>query len=236
MPSNSKYDAIVVGAGPNGLAAAIVLAQAGRAVLLRERAASVGGGLRSSELTLPGFVHDTCSAIHPLGIASPFFRSLPLHEHGLEWVDPPVVLAHPLDDGRAATLYRSIAETAATLGRDGPAYRRLFTPLVRNWTKLETALLGPLSVPRHPLALAQFGLPALLPAHTLARVAFREEPTRTFFAGLAAHSIQALEAPATAAFGLVLGILGHTVGWPFPRGGAQRFAEALASYFRSLGG
>ncbi len=236
MPSNSKYDAIVVGAGPNGLAAAIVLAQAGRAVLLRERAASIGGGLRSSELTLPGFVHDTCSAIHPLGIASPFFRSLPLHEHGLEWVDPPVVLAHPLDDGRAATLYRSIAETAATLGRDGPAYRRLFTPLVRNWTKLETALLGPLSVPRHPLALAQFGLPALLPAHTLARVAFREEPTRTFFAGLAAHSIQALEAPATAAFGLVLGILGHTVGWPFPRGGAQRFAEALASYFRSLGG
>ncbi len=236
MPSKSSYDAIVVGAGPNGLAAAILLAQAGRAVLLRERAATVGGGLRSAELTLPGFVHDTCSAIHPLGIASPFFRSLPLHEHGLEWVDPPVVLAHPLADGRVTTLHRSIAETAASLGSDGPAYQRLFTPLVRNWAKLEAALLGPLSIPRHPLALAQFGLPALLPAHTLARIAFRDEPARTFFAGLAAHSIQALEAPATAAFGLVLGILGHTVGWPFPRGGAQRFAEALAAYFRSLGG
>ena len=236
MPLHSRYDAVVVGAGPNGLAAAIRLAQAGRAVLLRERSATVGGGLRSAELTLPGFVHDPCSAVHPLGAGSPFLRTLPLDQHGLEWVEPPAELAHPFDDGTAALLRRSIAETAATLGADGPAYRRVFEPLARGWPKLETALLGPLAVPRHPIALGLFGLPALLPATTLARLAFGGERGRTFFAGYAAHSIQALSTPATAAFGLVLGALGHTVGWPFPRGGAQRFADALAAYFRSLGG
>ena len=236
MTTQSRYDAVVVGAGPNGLAAAITLARSGRSVLLREAAPTIGGGLRSEELTLPGFVHDTCSAIHPLGVASPFFRTLPLHEYGLEWLHPGAPLAHPFDDGSAAMLHRSIEATGTTLGSDGQAYQRLLAPVVADWPKLEDALLGPLARPRHPLALGRFGLRALWPAGLLARTWFRGEQARALFGGLAAHSIQTLEAPATAAFGLVLGVLAHTVGWPLPRGGAQQFAEALAAYFRALGG
>jgi phytoene dehydrogenase-like protein len=233
----ATHDAIVVGSGPNGLAAAIELARAGRSVLVREGAAEIGGGLRSGEVTLPGFVHDLCSAIHPLAAASPFFRSVPLAEHGLEWIESPVPLAHPLDGGEGAILKRSVDATADGLGADAGAYKKLFGPLVKDWQRLEPAVLGPIvRVPRHPLALARFGLAALRPAASLARGKFDGEPARALFAGLAAHSILPLEKPVTASFGLVLGVTGHAVGWPLPRGGSQRIADALASYLRSLGG
>ncbi|HKS79029.1 MAG TPA: NAD(P)/FAD-dependent oxidoreductase [Gaiellaceae bacterium] len=229
-------DAVVVGAGPNGLAAAIEMACAGLSVRVLEAADTVGGGARSAELTLPGFVHDVCSAIHPLGIASPFFRSLPLADHGLEWVEPPAALAHPFDDGGAALLARSPDAAMPTLGEDDERWRRLFAPLVRDPESLLDEILAPLHVPAHPLTLARFGLRALLPATTVARRSFRGARARGLFAGLAAHSMLPLERPASAAFGLMLGLLGHAVGWPFPRGGSQALSDALASYLRSLGG
>lgn len=232
-----NYDAVVVGAGPNGLTAAITLAEAGRAVLVLERAPTIGGGARSEELTLPGFVHDTCSTVHPLGITSPVFRRMPLESHGLRWVSPPAAVAHPLDGGRAAILERSVRATAALLGRDGPAYHAIFGRLATRWDHLAPEILGPvLHLPRHPLLLARFGLPALLPASLLARRAFRDDPARALFAGIAAHATLPLEDAPTAAFGLVLGLAGHAVGWPLVRGGSQRLADALASYLRSLGG
>jgi phytoene dehydrogenase-like protein len=229
-------DAVVVGAGPNGLAAAIELARAGLSVRVREAAETVGGGTRSAELTLPGFVHDVCSAIHPLGFGSPFLRSLPLEDHGLEWVEPPAALAHPFDNGTAVLLERSPEGAAPTLGEDGVRWRRLFAPLVQDADSLLEEVLAPLHVPAHPLTLARFGLRALLPATTVARHSFRGVRARGFFAGLAAHSMLPLERPPSAAFGLMLGLLGHAVGWPFPRGGSQMIADSLASYLRSLGG
>jgi phytoene dehydrogenase-like protein len=229
-------DAVVVGAGPNGLAAAIVLARAGLSVRVVEAAERIGGGARSAELTLPGFVHDVCSAIHPLGIASPLFRTLPLDVHGLEWIDPPAALAHPFDDGTAALLERSSEAAAPTLGEDEARWRRLFAPLAREAEPLLDDVLAPLHLPAHPLALARFGVRAAPPATLLARLSFRGAKARGLFAGLAAHSMLALERPPSAAFGLMLGLLGHAVGWPFPRGGTQRLADALGSYLRSLGG
>ncbi len=232
-----EYEVIVIGAGPNGLAAAIEMARAGRSVLVREAAGEIGGGLRSGELTLPGFVHDLCSAIHPLAAASPFLRRLPLEDHGLEWVEPLLPVAHPLDCGEAAVLRRSVEETAEALGPDTKAYTRVFRPLVDDWPRLEGALLGPLvRLPRHPLVLTRFGLRALRPAQGFAKGAFSGEPARALFAGLAAHSMLPLEKAGSASFGLVLGLTGHAVGWPLPRGGSQSLAEALASYLRSLGG
>lgn len=230
------YDAIVVGAGPNGLAAAITLARAGRKVLVHEAASTLGGGARSAELTLPGFVHDVCSAIHPLGLASPFFRSLPLHEFGLEWIQPPIPLSHPFDDGTAAALDRSIELTGNSLGVDSKTYQRLMKPLVADWEKIMHEFLGPLRLPRHPLAMTRFAMLAIWPARSLAQTLFRGARARALIAGLAAHSIQPLECSPTAAFGLMLGVLGHAAGWPVAKGGSQKIADALSAYLRSLGG
>ncbi len=229
-------DVIVVGSGPNGLAAAITIARAGFKVTVLEAAETIGGGARSAELTLPGFVHDVCSAVHPLAMSSPFFRTLPLERHGLEWIQPRSALAHPLDDGTAVLLHRAVDETAAGLGADREAYRRLLGPLVSSWDKLTDDLLGPLRWPKHPVAVARFGVHALRPARSLAEGKFSGERARALFAGLSAHSMLPLERAATGAFGMVLGASGHAVGWPFPRGGAQKISDALAAHFRSLGG
>jgi phytoene dehydrogenase-like protein len=233
---SNKYDAIVVGSGPNGLSAAITMAQADRSVLVIEGQETIGGGTRSAELTLPGFVHDVCSAVHPMAVASPFFRSLPLERHGLQWVHPSAPLAHPLDDGSAIVVERSVEETARNLGEDGGAYTRIFGGLVSEWPKLEPFLLGPLGFPRHPLIAALFGLRGMRSASSVARSFFRGERAQALFAGHAAHSMLPLERVPSAAFGFVLGITAHVAGWPFARGGSQSIANALASYLRSLGG
>jgi phytoene dehydrogenase-like protein len=229
-------DAIVVGSGPNGLAAGIVLARAGLHTVLREGQATLGGGLRSAELTLPGFVHDVCAAVHPLALSSPFFRTLPLAQFGLEWVQPPAPLAHPLDGGTAAVLEQSLDETARGLGAGGRGWVRLHGSFARAWDRLaEDVLAPPLHIPRNPFLMARFGTQALLPATVLARC-LHGTPARALFAGNAAHSFLPLEQAGTAAFGLLLSVAGHAVGWPIVRGGSQRFADALLAYFRSLGG
>ncbi|CAN5736778.1 NAD(P)/FAD-dependent oxidoreductase [soil metagenome] len=236
MPTDGSFDAVVVGAGPNGLAAAITIAAAGRRVLVLEAAAEVGGAARSAELTLPGFIHDVGSAVHPLGLASPFFRGLPLDRHGLHWVHPRVPLAHPLDDGSAVVLHRSLERTAVELGRDGAAYRWLLEPLVHAWEAVLDTFLGPFRLPRHPWIMARFGSRALAPAYGAARLLFRGHRARALIGGLAAHAIQPLERPATLAFALMLATLGHAVGWPSPRGGARAIPEALRAHLLDLGG
>lgn len=232
------YDAIIVGSGPNGLAAAITLARAGRSVLVFEAKETIGGGVRSKELTLPGFVHDVCSAIHPLGLGSPFMRSLPLEQYGLQWIHPAAPLAHVLDGGTAVVLERSLEDTSATLGPDAAAYRRLMTPLTAHWDIIAAATLGPLrpALVSHPLMLAHFGLHAIRSASGLGQSLFAGERARALFAGLSAHSMMPLEQPLTAGFGLMLGVAGHAVGWPMPRGGSQKIVDAMAAYLRSLGG
>lgn len=231
-----RYDAIVVGSGPNGLGAAITLAQAGRSVLVLEGAGEPGGGLRSAELTLPGFVHDVCAAIHPLAVASPLFRSLPLADHGLELCWPEIQAAHPLPGGRAAALYRSVADTAAQLGADGRAYERLMGPTVEAMPGLGDDILGPVRLPRHPWPFVRFGLSALRSAAGLATARFSTPEARALLAGMAAHSMLALTRPLSAAFGLFLQALAHAVGWPAARGGSAAIARALVSYLRSIGG
>ncbi len=229
-------EAHVVGSGPNGLTAAIVLARAGVATTVVEAEATIGGGARSAELTLPGFVHDVCSAAHPMGACSPAFAEFPLADHGLQWIQPPAPLAHPLDDGCAVLLERSVAETAAQLGRDAESYEEVVAPLVARWRNIVPDLLGPLGIPQDPAAFAQFGLRALWPAVLAARTLFREQRGRALFAGIAAHSVLPLEWIASAAVGWVLMIAGHAGGWPVARGGSQAVTNALASYFESLGG
>lgn len=226
-----------MGAGPNGLAAAIRMARAGYSVHLIEANSQLGGGVRSVESTLPGFIHDRCSAIHPLAVGSPFFRSLPLERFGLQWVHPPYPLAHPLDNGEAAVLGRSLDGTAERLGTDARSYRWLLEPLVEHWKELADELLRPLlRWPRRPWLKARFGLRGFMPASLLARTCFGTEKARALLAGLAAHSMLPLDAPVSSSFGLILGAAGHAVGWPFPRAGAQQLTNALARYLASLGG
>jgi len=232
----SHPDAIVVGSGPNGLAAAVALARAGVSVLVLEAAEEVGGGTRTAELTLPGFAHDVCSAVHPMGILSPFFRTLPLQEHGLEWITPPASVAHPMPDGSAVLLRRSLEETGAGLGRDAAAWSRLVRPFLDDPHGLLADLMAPLRIPEHPIRLARFGLRAAFSANRLSRLLFREDRARALFAGCAAHSILPLTWPLTAALGLIFAITGHVEDWPVARGGSQAITRALASYLKSLGG
>lgn len=236
LNKNGSYDAVVAGSGPNGLAAAITVAQAGHSVLVLEAADTPGGGARTSELTLPGFRHDVCSALHPLAVGSPFLSTLPLAEHGLEWVQPRYPVAHPLDDGSAAVLERDVDATAAALGTDERAYRRLMSPLARDWDRIAAGAMGPLRPPHNPIATGRFGLRALRSARGLADSWLRTERARALFAGIAAHSVTPLEFRGSAAAGLVLQIAGHAVGWPMPRGGAQSITDAMVSYLQSLGG
>ena len=234
---SNEYDAVIVGSGPNGLAAAITSAQAGLKTVLFEARHEPGGGLSSAELTLPGFVHDVCSAIHPMAVHSPFFSQHPLESFGLEWVFPKLSLAHPLEDEPAAFLSSSIAETAASLSGDAEAYKRLIEPVVRTLPSLLDDILGPMTkLPNNVLPLAHFGARALLPSAVLTRTLFRSEQARTLWAGLAAHSVLPLNAPASSAIALVLGAAAHHKGWPFPKGGSAVFANALTAYFKSLGG
>ncbi len=235
--SGAAREACVIGSGPNGLTGAILLARAGLRTTVFEAQPNIGGGTRCAELTLPGFVHDVCSAVHPMALSSPAFASFPLGQHGLAWIQPETPLAHPFDDGSAVLLERPIAPAAGQFGEDGKTYQNLLEPLVRNWTGLAGEILGPMiHLPRHPFTLARFGAMAGWPAASAARLLFRTPRARAVFAGLAAHSILPLEKLGSAAFGWVMAITAHAVGWPIPRGGSQQIANALASYFESLGG
>jgi phytoene dehydrogenase-like protein len=233
---STPLDAVVIGSGPNGLAAAVVLARAGLSVTVLEGADTIGGGTRTQELTVPGVLHDLCSAVHPLGVGSPFLASLPLAEHGLVWRWPEVDLAHPLDDGTAGVMLRSIDETCAGLGVDGRAWRRMFAPLVAGFDELAQDLLGPvLRWPDHPIRMARFGLRAALPATVMAR-RFRTPQARALLAGSAAHVYRPLNRPATASVGVLLTAAGHRYGWPVAEGGSASITTALASLLASLGG
>ena len=229
-------NACVIGSGPNGLAAAIVLAQAGLHVDVYEAEATPGGAARTMELTLPGFHHDFGSAVYPLGAGSPFFSSLPLREHGLEWILSPAPLAHPFDDGTAVTLERDLNAAKAALGADGEAWVKMLQPFVEHWREFAPEVLRPLpSIPRHPLLMARFGMTALLPARTIVR-RFRSERTRALFGGLAAHSFLSLDEPLSGALGMLMAVPAHAVGWPIPRGGAQSLTHALCRCLESFGG
>ncbi len=232
----NKYDAAVIGSGPNGLAAGILLMKAGLSVVILEATDTVGGGTRTSELTIPGYKHDVCSAVHPLGAGSPFLQTLPLTEYGLRWVYPPKSVVHPFDDGQAAFISRSVEDTAGSLDSDSEAYRRLMNPLLHRSETLLKDILSPLSFPSDAANIFRFALRAFYPAQKFAYDKFSGKKARALFAGLSAHSILPLNKLFTSAFGLMLGITGHKPGWPIPEGGSQKIADALSGYFKSLGG
>jgi phytoene dehydrogenase-like protein len=234
MPATRK--ASVIGSGPNGLAAAIVLAQAGLKVDVYEAESTPGGAARTMELTLPGYLHDFGSAVLPLGIGSPFFSSLPLENHGLKWIHSPAPLAHPLDDGSAVVLERNLHNAEAYLGQDANAWRKLVQPFVEHWHEFAPEVLRPVvRIPKHPWLMTRFGMNALLSAKTIVR-RFRSERTRALFGGLAAHSFLRLDETLSGAFGMIMAITAHAVGWPIPRGGAQSLTNALCRYLATLGG
>ncbi len=236
MKHTANYDAVVVGSGPNGLSAAITLARQGLKVLVTEGAEKIGGGSRTAEATLPGFLHDTCSSVHPLAVSSRFFKSLELEKYGVEWKYSPVSLAHPLDEQPAVLAYRSLDQTAESIGADGPAYRQLMQPLLSRWDALLHEIMRPLRIPDDPFTLARFGLLAVNSAAGLANRRFQEERARALFAGMAGHSMLPLTRFASASFGLILGLSAHAVGWPVAVGGSQTIVDALLAILRSLGG
>ncbi|MEB0249258.1 MULTISPECIES: NAD(P)/FAD-dependent oxidoreductase [unclassified Mucilaginibacter] len=235
MLEKRDFDAIIVGSGPNGLAAAILMQQNGLKVLLLEAKSEIGGGLRTAELTLPGFKHDICSAIHPLAAASPFLKTLPLADFGLNYIYPEIDAAHPLEHAKPAILCRSIDLTAQHLGEDEQTYRKLMGSVTKNWPLIDADILGPLHFPKHPLALASFGLDAIKSATMLANQ-FKTKQAKALIAGMAAHAIQPITNLATSAIALVLMAAGHLQGWPIPKGGSNSIANALAAYFESIGG
>lgn len=232
---DSIFDAIIVGSGPNGLSAAIVLQKHGLNVLLIEGKETLGGGMRTMELTLPGFKHDICSAIHPMAASGPFFNTLPLSQYGLEFIHPEILAGHPLPDGSVTSLHRSLTETAGNLGKDKKAYLNLLKPLVDDWVTLSPDILSPLKFPKNPLKLGLFGINAIKPASFLAQK-FKEAGTKALWAGMAAHGIQPLNNIATSAIAMVLMAAGHHGGWPMIKGGSQALADSLANYFLDLGG
>jgi len=235
MANSFEYDAVVIGSGPNGLAAAITLQRAGLSVLVIEGADKIGGGMRTSELVLPGYLSDVCSAVHPMGAGSPFLQELPLEKFGLEYINPPVLAAHPFDDGTASVLLQSLQQTADRLGADKDAYLQLIGSVVDLWPGIAKDVLGPLHMPQHPLDLMKFGLPALRSALSIAKK-FKTPEAKGLWAGMAAHSFLPLDQLTTAAVGLVLMANGHLKGWPIPKGGSQQIANALGGYFESIGG
>jgi phytoene dehydrogenase-like protein len=234
--AKKSYDAIVIGAGPNGLSAAIQLARQGLSVCVLEANSQIGGGARSEQLTLPNFIHDVCSAVHPMGFISPFFKTLPLQEHGLEWIESPLALVHPFDHEPAAFLSKSIQQTAENLGQDKQAYLDLMIPFIKNSETLLTEILKPMRISKHPILMARFGLAAIRSASELANSKFKTDRTKALFAGCAAHSMVSLNKIATASFGISLAMVAHIVGWPIIKGGSQKLADCLEIYFRSLGG
>lgn len=236
MPGSTSYDAVIIGSGPNGLSAAVELVRQGLKVCVLEAAETIGGGTRTAELTLPGFHHDVCAAVHPTGILSPYWRRLPLQQYGLEWVMPEASVAHPLDGEEAVLLYHSVSATAENLGVDADAWQRLVSPFLHDPHTLFKDILGPLSWPESPLLLARFGMKGLLPARLLAKWQFSGHRARALLAGCAAHSVLPLDKPVTSSIALMFGIMGHVVDWPVARGGSIRITEALAAYLRSLGG
>lgn len=236
MSQSNQYDAVVIGSGPNGLSAAVELARNGKSVLVVEAADTIGGGTRTSQLTLPGFKHDFCSAVHPMGILSPFWNDLPLKEHGLTWITPEASIAHPLDGEPAVVISKSIEETAESLGKDGKAWKRMVTPLMKHGKGLLKDALGPLSIPKNPISFALFGVQGALPATLYSKLRFRSERGRALFAGCAGHSVLPLSKPFSGAVGLIFAITAHLENWPVAAGGSEAITQSLASYFQSLGG